>query len=281
MNKRIFAFLCALFVSLLPSAGNAQDAWPLRSLRLIVGFPPGGTIDALARAMVVPMGKSLGQSVVVENRPGAAQALAAELVAKAEPDGYSIGLVDSGPLTVSPHFKPMAFDANRSFTPVGSVAKLPLILVASNASGLTGLQDVIRAAQAKPGSLSYASVGAGSMHNLAGETLKSMLKLDILHVPYKGAALAAPDVIAGRVALMFSGLSSGCCPAQRGAARGAQGPGADPAGGRARRQRDAKWQRRRTRRAHRGRQRALGQDHSRAGHPRRIDGRAPDGPKGA
>jgi tripartite-type tricarboxylate transporter receptor subunit TctC len=209
MKLRLGAMLCVLLVATLSSQVFAQDAWPTRTLRLIVGFPPGGTIDALARAMVVPMGKALGQSVVVENRPGAAQALAAELVAKAEPDGYSIGLVDSGPLTVSPHFKPMAFDANRSFTPVGSVAKLPLILVASNASGLTGLQDVIRAAQAKPGSLSYASVGAGSMHNLAGETLKSTLKLDILHVPYKGAALAAPDVIAGRVALMFSGLSSG------------------------------------------------------------------------
>lgn len=209
MKLRLGAMLCVLLVATLPIQVFAQDAWPTRSLRLIVGFPPGGTIDALARAMVVPMGKALGQSVVVENRPGAAQTLAAELVAKAEPDGYSIGLVDSGPLTVSPHFRPMAFDANKSFTPIGSVAKLPLILVASNASGLTGLQDVIRAAQARPGSLSYASVGAGSMHNLTGEYLKSLLKVDILHVPYKGAALAAPDVIAGRVALMFSGVSSG------------------------------------------------------------------------
>ena len=89
------------------------------------------------------------------------------------------------------------------------MATLPLILVASTASGLTNLQDLVRAAQAKPGSLSYASVGAGSMHNLTGEYLKSLLKLDILHVPYRGAALAAPDVIAGRVPLMFSGLSSG------------------------------------------------------------------------
>lgn len=209
MKLRLGAMLCVLLVASLPSRVFAQDAWPTRSLRLIVGFPPGGTIDALARAMVVPMGKALGQSVVVENRPGAAQTLAAELVAKADPDGYSIGLVDSGPLTVSPHFRPMAFDANKSFTPIGSVAKLPLILVASNASGLTGLQEVIRAAQARPGSLSYASVGAGSMHNLTGEYLKSLLKVDILHVPYKGAALAAPDVIAGRVALMFSGVSSG------------------------------------------------------------------------
>lgn len=208
MKLRLGAMLCVLLVATLPSQVFAQDAWPTRSLRLIVGFPPGGTIDALARAMVVPMGKALGQSVVVENRPGAAQTLAAELVAKSEPDGYSIGLVDSGPLTVSPHFRQMAFDANKSFTPIGSVAKLPLILVASNASGLTGLQDVIRSAQARPGSLSYASVGAGSMHNLTGEYFKSLLKLDILHVPYKGAALAAPDVIAGRVAFMFSGVSS-------------------------------------------------------------------------
>jgi len=209
MKLRLGAMLCVLLVATLPSQVCAQDAWPARSLRLIIGFPPGGALDALARAIVVPLGKALGQSVVVENRPGAAQTLAAEMVAKAEPDGYSIGLVDSGPLTVSPHFRQMAFDANKSFTPIGSVAKLPLILVASNASGLTGLQDVIRAAQARPGSLSYASVGAGSMHNLAGEYLKTLLKLDILHVPYKGAALAAPDVIAGRVALMFSGVSSG------------------------------------------------------------------------
>ena len=208
MKLRLSAMLCVLLVATLPSQVFAQDAWPTRSLRLIVGFPPGGTTDALARAMVVPMGKALGQSVVVEHRHGAAQTLAAELVAKSEPDGYSIGLVDSGPLTVSPHFRKMAFDANKSFTPIGSLAKLPLILVASNASGLTGLQDVIRSAQARPGSLSYASVGAGSMHNLTGEYLKSLLKLDILHVPYKGAALAAPDVITGRVAFMFSGVSS-------------------------------------------------------------------------
>ena len=211
LTNRLRALLCTLAALHPALAGTAlaQETWPTRSIRLIVGFPPGGTIDALARAMVAPMGKALGQPVVVENRPGAAQALAAELVAKAEPGGYSIGLVDSGPLTVSPHFRPMNFDSQRSFTPVGSVAKLPLILVASNASGLAGLQDVVRAAQAKPGALSYASVGAGSMHNLAGEYMKSVLKIDILHVPYKGAALAAPDVIAGRVALMFSGVSSG------------------------------------------------------------------------
>lgn len=202
-------WLCVLLAATLSTTALAQDIWPTRSIRLIIGFPPGGAMDSLARSMVPPMNKALGQTVVVENRPGAAQALAAELVAKAEPDGYSIGLIDSGPLTISPQFKAMSFGAVKSFTPIGSVATLPLILVASNASGLTNLQDLIRAAQAKPGTLSYASVGAGSMHNLTGEYLKSVLKLDILHVPYRGAALAAPDVIAGRVPLMFSGLASG------------------------------------------------------------------------
>ncbi len=212
LARRLFAGLLSaglLLAATLATSAWAQDAWPARAIRLSIGFPPGGAMDSLARAMSTPMSKALGQPVIVENRPGAAQVLAAELVAKAEPDGYSIGLVDSGPLTISPHFKAVPFDVNKSFTPIGSVATLPLILVASNASGLINLQDVIRAAQARPGALSYASVGAGSMHNLTGEYLKSVLKLDILHVPYRGAALAAPDVIAGRVALMFSGVSSG------------------------------------------------------------------------
>ena len=209
MKSPIRAILLALLVPMLAQAAIAQDTWPARSIRLIIGFPPGGTVDALARALVPAMGKALGQQLIVENRPGAGQSLAAEMLARAEADGYSVGLVDSGPLTVSPHLKAMNFDPYKSFTPIGSVAKLPLILVASNASGIASLQDLIRVAQGKPGSLSYASVGPASMHNLTGEYLKSSLKLDILHVPYRGAALAAPDVIAGRVALMFSGVSSG------------------------------------------------------------------------
>ncbi len=209
MKNRLRALWCAALATTLPPMVAAQDVWPTRSIRLIIGFPPGGTVDALSRALVPAMVKALGQAVVVENRPGAGQALAAEMVAKADADGYSVGLVDSGPLTVSPHLKPMGFDPYKSFTPIASVAKLPLLLVASNGSGIGNLQDLIRVARAKPGTLGYASVGSGSMHNLTGEYMKSILKLDILHVPYRGAALAAPDVIAGRVALMFSGVSSG------------------------------------------------------------------------
>ena len=209
MKNRFRALWVAVLVVTLAPIAVAQEACPTRPIRLIIGFPPGGSVDALSRALVPAMVKALGQSVIVENRPGAGQSLAADMVAKAAPDGYSVGLVDSGPLTVSPHLKPMGFDPYKSFTPIASVAKLPLLLVASNASGIASLPDLIRAARANPGALGYASVGSGSMHNLTGEYMKSILKLDILHVPYRGAALAAPDVIAGRVALMFSGVSSG------------------------------------------------------------------------
>ena len=206
--KRVFpgAVACAV---LLGACGTvqAQADWPAKPLRLVIGFPPGGALDNLARALAPPLGRVLGQTLTVENRPGAGQSLAAEVVAKAEPDGYTVGLVDSGPLTVSPHLKAQGFDPQKSFVHIGSVAKLPLILAASNASGLSTLQDVARVAREKPGALSYASAGPASMHNLTGEFLKSLLKVDIAHVPYKGVSQILPDVIAGRVPLMFGGVS--------------------------------------------------------------------------
>lgn len=201
------AMLAACGCALAPLAAHAQDTWPAKPVRLVIGFPPGGALDNLARGLATPMGRALGQSITVENRPGAGQSLAADVVAKAEPDGYTVGLIDSGPLTVSPHLKAQPFDPAKSFTHVGSVAKLPLILAASNASGLASLQDVARAAREKPGALSYASAGPASMHNLTGETIKALLKLDIAHVPYKGVSQILPDVIAGRVPLMFGGVS--------------------------------------------------------------------------
>jgi tripartite-type tricarboxylate transporter receptor subunit TctC len=208
MDRTTVRFVLALACGVVPLAAGAQDNYPVRPVRLVIGFPPGGALDALARGLAQPLGRNLGQNVVVENRPGAGQVLAAEAVARAEPDGYTVGLVDSGPLTVSPHLRPLSFDPAKAFTAVGTVAKLPLLLTASNASGIGSLADLIRVAREKPGALSYASAGQASMHNLTGEYLKSLLKLDIAHVPYKGVGQAAPDVIAGRVALMFGGVSS-------------------------------------------------------------------------
>ncbi len=199
--------LALLATSIASPSVSAQDAWPSRSLRLIIGFPPGGSIDLLARALAPGMSRALGQSVVVENRPGAGQVLSAELLANAEPDGYTIGLVDSGPLTVSPHLRRLPFDPQKSFTPIGTIANLPLVIVASNGTGIRNLADLLDAARKSPGKLTYASTGAGSMHNLTGEYLKSVAQIDVGHVPYRGAALAMPDVVAGRVSLAIIGVS--------------------------------------------------------------------------
>ncbi|MBL8381956.1 MAG: tripartite tricarboxylate transporter substrate binding protein [Burkholderiales bacterium] len=207
MMRLAAGMISAMVLAGAAGAARAQADWPAKPIRLVIGFPPGGALDNLARSLAPPMGRALGQSITIENRPGAGQSLAAEVVAKAEPDGYTVGLVDSGPLTVSPHLKAQGFDPAKSFVHIGTVAKLPLVLAASTASGLSTLQDVARAARDKPGALSYASAGPASMHNLTGEYLKGLLKVDITHVPYKGVSQILPDVIAGRVPLMFGGVS--------------------------------------------------------------------------
>ena len=203
--------LSLALVAVMPTVTSAQsaDTWPSRPIKLVIGYPPGGSIDILSRGLAPGLSKVLGQPVVIDNRPGAAQTLGAELLAKADPDGYTIGLIDSGPLTISPHLRAVPYDPFKSFVPVGSIANLPLVIIASNQAGIGSLADLVKGARQTPGALSYASTGAGSMHNLTGEYLKSTLKLDIVHIPYRGTALAVPDLLSGRVALSITGVSSG------------------------------------------------------------------------
>jgi tripartite-type tricarboxylate transporter receptor subunit TctC len=195
--------------AILSSTVAAQDRWPVKPVRLVIGFPPGGAVDAMARTLAPALSAQLGQPVVVENRPGAGQAVGAEVLAKADPDGYTLGIIDSGPLTIAPHLRRMPYDATKSFRPIGSIANLPLVLVASRTTALKTIKDIEQAERAKPGSLSYASTGAGSIHNLIGEYLKATLKLQMEHVPYKGTAQALPDLLSGRVELMLAAVSSG------------------------------------------------------------------------
>ncbi|HYF16418.1 MAG TPA: tripartite tricarboxylate transporter substrate binding protein [Ramlibacter sp.] len=209
MKALLWSALCALVLAAAPAAAQPADPWPAKPIRLVIGYPPGGSIDILSRGLAPALSRTLGQPIVVDNKPGAGQTLAAELLAKAEPDGYTIGLIDSGPLTISPHLRPLPFDPFKSFVPVGSIANLPLVIVASNNTGIGNLADLLRVAREKPGALSYASTGAGSMHNLTGEYLKSLQKLDIVHVPYRGTALAVPDLLSGRLSLSITGVSSG------------------------------------------------------------------------
>ena len=178
----------------------AAQGFPAQPLRLLVGFSAGGGADAIARTVAAGLGERLGQNVVVENRPGASSTIAADLLAKAPADGYTLMLGDSSLLIASQAMAKVSFDPLTSFAPIASVAIAPLALAVTADSPLRSLEDM--AAAAKPGApLLYATSGVGTVHHLAMAYLQSRAKVPLSHVPYRGASQIIPDLIAGRVAL--------------------------------------------------------------------------------
>lgn len=190
------------------SAGDAfAQTYPTRPIRLVIGLAPGGATDVLGRLVATPLGAELGQSVIVENRPGAAAMLAGEVVVKAAPDGYTLLFGDIS-LAINPGLrKSLLFDVRKDLTPIGLVAAAPLILVVNASFPATNLQELIALAKKTPGKLSYGSGGSGNTTHLIPELFKGKYGLDIVHVPYKGSGLALTDVIADRVAFAVIGLS--------------------------------------------------------------------------
>jgi tripartite-type tricarboxylate transporter receptor subunit TctC len=183
-------------------AAAAQDR-----VTLVAPFPPGGPVDLLSRILADGLQKKTGQTVVVENLPGAAGNLGIDKVKRAKPDGKTWLVVPAGNLTINPTLMPnFPFNIERDFVPVTMLAKAPNVLVASAASKLGSLRDLLAQAKARPGSLSYASPGIGSGLHLAGELFKLQTDTDLLHVPYKGTGPALNDVLGGTVPLMFSNL---------------------------------------------------------------------------
>src|SRR5215813_6707316 len=182
-------------------AVTAQDAkWPQKPITYIVPFPPGGTTDILARAIAVKLGPALGTTIVVENKPGAGGNIGSDFVAKAKPDGYTIlgGTISSH--AINPSVYPnMPYDAVKSFEPVILIGSSPLVLCAAADTPYKTLKDVIDAAKAKPGTITFASPGNGTSPHLAGELLKTTAQIDLTHVPYKGSGPALADVIGGTV----------------------------------------------------------------------------------
>jgi tripartite-type tricarboxylate transporter receptor subunit TctC len=185
-------------------AGPAEaQAYPSRPIRIIVPLPPGATADTLPRLIGEKLTAKWGQPVIIENRPGAAQNLGAEMVAKAEPDGYTLLATPQGPLTISPYLYPrLGFDP-AAFVPITIMAALPYVLVTYPASPISSLEELIGYAKANPDKLNYASPGAGSSNQLAMEWLKSLADIRLTHVPYRGAAPALTDLLAGHVDIMF------------------------------------------------------------------------------
>ena len=202
------AALAALFV-LAAGAAIAQANYPAKAIRYVVPFPAGGPLDIVARAIGQELTKSWGQPVIVDNRPGAGGNIGADLVAKAPPDGYTIlmGAVSTHAINVALYSK-LPYDPVKDFAPVTLITSVPNVLVVHPSLPVRNVKDLIALAKSRPGQLNFASGSTGSAGHLAGELFDSMAGVQMTHIPYKGAAPAVIDLIAGHVSLMFDNLAS-------------------------------------------------------------------------
>ncbi len=205
IHRRRALFATALLAAAHLAAPQAlAQSWPAKPIRVIIPFSAGSGTDTAARPVLAEMSRLLGQQLVVENRPGAGGTIGMQAVAQAEPDGYTL-LVHSNSFTVVPStYTRLAFDPVADFTGVMPIASLPMVLVTSPEKGYRTLADLINAAKAKPGSLTYASAGAGGATHLGAERVRIAAGIEGVHVPYKGSADALTDVMAGRVDFYLS-----------------------------------------------------------------------------
>jgi len=185
----------------------AADAYPVRPIRMIVAYPPGGGTDQVGRVMAEQLAQRLGQNVVVDNRGGATGNIGTELAARAAADGYTLLMGNVAPNAVNVSlFRKLGFDPVQDFAPVSLVAVTPNILVVHPSVPVKTVKDLVALAKAKPGTLNFPSAGVGSSSHLAGEMLKSMAKIDMVHVPYKGGGPSLIALISGQVQIMFATL---------------------------------------------------------------------------
>ncbi|MBK7656362.1 MAG: tripartite tricarboxylate transporter substrate binding protein [Betaproteobacteria bacterium] len=191
-------------------AAIQAQTYPAKPVRLIVPFPAGGATDIFARALSQKLGEKLGQSLVVENRPGAGGTIGSDAVAKAVPDGYTLLLATSSTHSIGPSLNArMPYDAVRDFSPIAHVGNAPSIMLVPNSSPAHSVKEWIAYAKANPGKLNYASSGNGTIVQLTAELFKSQAGVFLVHIPYKGTALAMPDLISGKVDVIFDSLPTG------------------------------------------------------------------------
>ena len=196
------AGLCILLAPGLASAQNFPD----HTIRLIVPFPPGGPNDIIARVVSQKMQAILKQTIIIDNRGGQGGVLGTDLVAKAKPDGYTIAVASAGALAISPSMEKVAYETLKDLAPVTLVAKVPEMLVVAENVPAKNMAELIALAKKQPGKLNFASSGPGSLPHLAGELFKLQAKIDIVHVPYRGAAPAVNDLLGGQVQMVFLDL---------------------------------------------------------------------------
>jgi tripartite-type tricarboxylate transporter receptor subunit TctC len=212
MNRcpRIWAMLTAIATAQLLASINvsAQD-YPTKPVRLIVATAAGGLMDVVARIAADQLGKSLGQRFVVENRTGSGGNIGADAVAKAQPDGYTIGLIQLGNVAINPHvYADMTFDPFTDLVPVAPISSSAILVVTNAKLPANDLRELIALAKRQPGKLTYGSAGTGTAPHLAGEMFKGMAAVDIQHVPYRGAGPAVNDLVGGHIHLTFAGLGA-------------------------------------------------------------------------
>ena len=197
--------LAILSLVVLPPPSAAED-FPAKPIRLIVPFPPGGPNDIIARVIGQRMSEIVHQPIVIDNRGGQAGVLGTDAVAKSAPDGYTIGIVSASALSISPTMEKVAYDVARDFAPITLVATVPEMLVVASSVPARDTKELVALAKAEPGKLNFASAGTGGITHLAGELFKLTAKIDIVHVPYRGAAPAINDLLGQQVQMAFLDL---------------------------------------------------------------------------
>ena len=212
-RRRLLALpLLALCAAALPSASIAQAAWPTRPVRIVVAYPPGGLSDNIARALGDRLALQLGTPVVIENRAGAGGGIGMDAVAKAAPDGYTLGFSSISPLALNPHLGKLPFDPVRDIAPVASVMYSPVVLLATSVFQGKDFKDMLTAAKARPGSLRWSTSGLATVGHIVLEQVQSSAKIEITHVPYKGGGQQLTDALSGQFELISTNLSSALMP---------------------------------------------------------------------
>jgi tripartite-type tricarboxylate transporter receptor subunit TctC len=205
-STRILTALIAVLLSA-PVVVSAQ-AYPSKPLRIIIPFPPGAATDITGRYVAQKLGEALGQQVLADNRPGANGTIGLELAAKAPPDGHTLVIGQTGNLAISPGLTKVGYDPSRDFAPISLVIASPHVLAAHPSLPVRSLKELVSFARARPAQLNYASTGSGSAGHLGMELLKKATRVDLVHVPYKGAIPGLMDLAAGHVVLMFTSVLS-------------------------------------------------------------------------
>ena len=210
------AILMIGLASLLWSSAGSAETFPDRSIHIVVPFPAGGSNDVVARFLGQKLSEICGQTVIIDNRAGAGGNVGAEFVARSAPDGYTLLLTPPGPLTVNQSLYPhLAFDPTADFTPLALVASVQIVLTVNPAVKAKTVAELIALAKAAPGTLNFGSSGYGSTNHLAGELFKTLAGIDIVHVPYRGAAPAMNDLVGGQIPILFDNMPAVQTPGAR------------------------------------------------------------------